>query len=59
MLMYSHPQLLFSIVVVEVFSTDERLANGATGHNPAVLEAEGREEVLHKARNVFIGFQGS
>ena len=24
-LMYSHPQLLFSIVVVEVFSTDERL----------------------------------
>ena len=55
-LMYSHPQLLFSIVVVEVFSTDERLANGATGHNPAVLEAEGREEVLNKARNVFMGF---
>jgi hypothetical protein len=40
--------------VVEVFSTHERLANGATGHNSAVLEAEGREEVLNKARNVFI-----
>jgi hypothetical protein len=46
--------LLFIIVVVEVFSTDECLANVATGHNPAVLEAEGREEVLNKARNVFI-----
>ena len=31
-------------------------ANGVTGHNPAVLEAEGREEVLNKARNVFMGF---
>jgi hypothetical protein len=55
-LMYSHPQLLTSIVIVEVFSTDEHLAKDATGHNPAVLEAEGREEVLNKARNVFMGF---
>ena len=55
-LMHSHPQLLFSIVVVEVFSTDNCLTNGATGHNPTVLEAGGREEVLNKARNVFMGF---
>ena len=51
-LMYSHPQFLFSMVVVEVFSTDECLAYVVTGHNPTVLEAEGREKVLNKARNV-------
>ena len=57
MLMHSHPQLLFSIVVVEVFSTDERLANGATGHNPAVLEAEGREEVLMMMMSFICSFR--
>ncbi len=52
--MCSHPQLLFSIV--EVFNTDEYLANGDTGHNSLVLESEGREEVLNESRNVFMGF---
>ncbi len=55
-LMYSHPQFLFSMVIVEVFSNDECLANDATGHNPQVLDAEGREKVLNKAMNVFMGF---
>ena len=53
-LMCSHPQLLFSIV--EVFNTDQYLANGDTGHNSLVLESEGREEVLNELRNVFMGF---